>query len=143
MRPLEDFMDQLNNVSFKKILKQNIRNCYNCDSPKLRSTSANWCHPGNPALAPGITVSSPKEGKLLFKWTDDSGIGKSRANDQVFIALYSRQAKKWVFNLNAGERSRGYCRIDVKWFTSKRVQAYIGFLSTDYIGYPTAIMRGR
>ena len=36
MKPLEDFMDQLNRVSFKKILKQNVRNCYGCDSPKLR-----------------------------------------------------------------------------------------------------------
>ena len=84
-------------------------------------------------LAPGISVSSPKEGKLLFRWTDDSGIGKSRADDQVFVAIYSRRAKKWIFNLNAGERSRGYCRIDVKWFNSKRLQTYIGFASADFI----------
>jgi Family of unknown function (DUF6266) len=134
MKPLEDFMDQLNSVSFKKILNQNVRNCYSCDSPKLQiDYSKLIITQGILPLAPGISVSSPKEGKLLFRWTDDSGIGNSRADDQVFVAIYSRQAKKWVFNLNAGQRSSGYCRIDVKWFNSKRLQAYIGFESSDGI----------
>jgi Family of unknown function (DUF6266) len=132
MKPLEDFMDQLNNVSFKKILKHNIRNCYACDSPRLRIDFSKLVITlGILPLAPGISVSSPKEGKLLFRWTDDSGIGKSRADDRVFVAIYSRQAKKWVFKLDAGERSRAYCRIDVKWFNSKRMQTYIGFVSSD------------
>lgn len=39
MRPLEDFMDQLNTVSFKKILKQNVRNCHGCQ-PNCGLTSA-------------------------------------------------------------------------------------------------------
>ncbi len=134
MKPLEDFIDQLNRVSFKKILKQNVRNCYGCDSPKLQiDYSKLIITQGILPLAPGITVSSPKEGKLLFKWTDDSGIGKSRADDQVFVAIYSRKAKKWIFNPNAGQRSRGYCRIDVKWFNNKRLQTYIGFVSADGI----------
>ncbi len=98
MRPLEDFMDQLNNVSFKKILKQNVRNCYTCDSTKLRiDYSKLVITQGILPLAPDISVSSPKEGKLLFRWTDDSGIGKSRADDQVFVAIYRRRAKKWMY----------------------------------------------
>jgi Family of unknown function (DUF6266) len=134
MKPLEDFMDQLNNASFKTILKQNVRNCYSCDSSKLQiDFSKLVITQGILPLAPGISVCSPKEGKLLFRWTDDSGIGNSRANDRVFIAIYSRRAKKWVFNLHTGERSKGCCRIDVTWFNSKRLQAYIGFVSADGI----------
>ncbi len=93
-------------------------------------------------LAPGISGSSPKEGKLLFRWTDDSGVGKSRADDQVFVAIYSRQAKKWVFNINAGKRSRGYCIIDLKWFNGKRLQTYIGFVSADGIWVSDSLLCG-
>jgi hypothetical protein len=132
MKPLHEFMKYLNITDIGKILKQNIRYAFKSGYPNLRiDYSKLILSMGNLPIAPGISVSSPKAGKLEFCWTDNSGIGKALATDQVFVAVYSRESQRWIYKLNAACRSLGHCRIDIRPIRGKRIQTYIGFVSSD------------
>ncbi len=132
MNPLREFMKFLNITDTGKILKQNIRQAFKAGYPILRiDYSKLILSLGNLPAAPGISVSSPITGKLVFSWTDNSGIGKALATDQAFVAVYNRESQRWIYKLNAACRSLGHCRIDIKPIKGKRVQTYIGFISSD------------
>ncbi len=132
MKPLHEFMKYLNIADMGKILKQNIRHAFKAGYPNLRiDYSKLILSLGNLPVAPGISVSSPTSGKLVFCWTDNSGIGKALATDQVFVAVYNRESQRWIYRLNSACRSLGSCRIDIKPTRAKRVQTYIGFISSD------------
>lgn len=132
MKQLHEFMKFLNITNTGKILKQNIRHAFKAGYPILRiDYSKLILSLGNLPVAPGISVSSPTSGKLVFCWTDNSGIGKALATDQAFVAVYNRETQRWVYRLNTACRSLGHCRIDIKPTRGKRVQTYIGFISSD------------
>jgi Family of unknown function (DUF6266) len=132
MRPLRNFMEEIQIVSTKKMLKENIRNAFRNDHYKYRIDYSKLIFSkGNLSVAPRMSVSSPKAGKLVFRWTDDSGIGRCRANDQLFVAIFNCTSKSWILKQNAAKRSEGFCNIHIKPSISKRLQTYIGFISAD------------
>ena len=132
MRPLRKFMKQMQIVSTKKMLKENIRNAFRNDHYKFRIDYSKLIFSkGNLPVAPRMSVSSPKAGKLLFRWTDDSGIGRSKGSDQVFVAIFNCASKSWILRHKAAKRSEGSCSIHIKSSVSKRLQTYIGFVSPD------------
>jgi hypothetical protein len=132
MRPLRNFTEQMQNVSTKKMLKENIRNAFRNDHYKFRIDYSKLIFTkGNLPVAPRMSVSSPKAGKLVFRWTDDSGIGRSRASDQLFVAIFNCTSKLWILRHHAAKRSEGFCSVHIKTASSKRLQTYVGFVSTD------------
>jgi Family of unknown function (DUF6266) len=132
MRRLRKFMEEMQIVSTKKMLKENIRNAFRNDHYRFRiDYSKLVLSKGNLPIVPRMSVSSPKSGKLVFRWTDDSGIGRSRASDQLFIAIFNCRSKSWILKHNVTKRSAGICTIDIEPFGSKRLQIYIGFVSAD------------
>lgn len=76
-------------------------------------------------------VSSPIVGSLQFNWTDNSGKGKAKATDNVFVAVFDEEKKWWKSDMNLGMRSSGTCLTDVSKLSAKRVHTYIGFISAD------------
>ncbi len=77
------------------------------------------------------SAASSMEGKLDFKWIDNSGKGKALATDKAFVAAYNQELNKWKFSLDAAVRSAGLCSIDATDFKGKAVHTYIGFISAD------------
>jgi hypothetical protein len=143
MRPLRDFMEQFHAVNPKKILRENIRNGFRNDHHKFRIDCTKIIFSkGNLPLAPGLSVSSPKSGKLVFTWTDNSGIGKCLASDKVFVAVFNRELKRWIFKSRAADRSTGHCSIGARPFSSKRVQTFIGFVSADGVRVSDSLFMG-
>ena len=136
MRPLADFLDQIKvkpqlvSSGFSSLLNHNIRHAlkrfasdYKIDFSQLIVSR------GDLPNAPGISVSSPKDGRLVFRWTDNSGIGKARASDLVFIAVFNRESKRWIYVVDTARRSAQHCKLDVSSFRFKKVQTYFGLIS--------------
>jgi hypothetical protein len=80
-------------------------------------------------MFPGIKPVS--DGQLAFNWTDNSGVGMARANDQVFIAVFCEKLDDWETGMQLADRSAGTCLIKIPKFKGHPVQAYIGFLSAN------------
>lgn len=81
------------------------------------------------ATAPA--VASTAAGKLVFSWTDNSGIGKARTTDKAIVAAYSEELQHWIFNLDTAARNAGTYTLDVQAFSGKPVQTFLGFISAD------------
>jgi hypothetical protein len=71
------------------------------------------------------------EGKILFTWSDNSGIKSAKANDKVFLVTYFPAIKKMVYTLHAA--TRGDCRALLQ--INKRdglvAETWISFISKD------------
>ena len=86
---------------------------------------------GKLAIPPGLSVSSPEHEFLVFRWTDDSGIGNAQAYDQAFLVVYNKESKCWAVQLNAAIRKDRRYIMNVDEFSGKLVHVYIGFVSLD------------
>jgi hypothetical protein len=78
---------------------------------------------------PGIKPVS--DGQIEFSWTDNSGVGMARANDQVFVAVFCEKLNDWETGMQLADRSAGTCLIKIPQFKGHPVQAYMGFLSVN------------
>jgi Family of unknown function (DUF6266) len=76
-------------------------------------------------------VASPASGKLTFSWTDNSGTGRAKADDQVFVAAYSEALNRWIYAQGIAARNAGTVTLDFSSFSGKAAQTYIGFVSAD------------
>ncbi|MEO6963329.1 MAG: DUF6266 family protein [Puia sp.] len=70
-------------------------------------------------------------GKLTFNWTDNSGIGKALATDQVVAAAFCEVLDHWIYDNNGAARNTGTFILDVSMFSGKAVQTYLGFISAN------------
>ena len=149
MQPLADFMNQIKTKPFigssrlSTLLTHNIQHAFKDSARDLtldyRQLIVSKGHLSN---APGISVSSPIAGRLVFRWTDNSGIGKARASDLVFVAVFNREFKHWIFAAEIARRSALLCMVDVNPFRFKKVQTYIGFVSEDGELISTSVYAG-
>ena len=71
------------------------------------------------------------DGKLEFRWTDNSGTGKAKASDKAFAAVYNEELKDWEYDLNLATRAEGVCVLDASLLKGKPVHAYLGFITED------------
>jgi hypothetical protein len=102
MQPLADFMNQIKTKPFigssrlSTLLTHNIQYTKDYDPDLTLDYGQLIVSKGDLPNAPGISVSSPKDGRLVFRWTDNSGIGKARASDLFnFYLVSSQRAVKW------------------------------------------------
>jgi hypothetical protein len=72
-----------------------------------------------------------QEGKILFTWSDNSGIKSAKANDKVFLVTYFPGIKKMVYTLHAA--TRGNCRalLQINKMYGPVAQTWISFISPD------------
>jgi len=75
---------------------------------------------------------------LQFAWMDNSGMGKAHDIDQVFVAVFSSEKKRWFYRLDVATRSAGSFTLefdkvllDPSPFAGKPLQTYIGFIAAD------------
>ncbi|HTB25042.1 MAG TPA: DUF6266 family protein, partial [Puia sp.] len=87
---------------------------------------------GSLANAGTPSVVSKETGKLVFNWTDNSGIYQTLSSDGAFVAVYLEELNHWVYQGNIAMRNSGTCTLEVASFKGKPVQSYIGFMSADW-----------
>src|SRR5579863_6414685 len=93
---------------------------------------------GDMARPESATVLALSPNTLQFNWIDQSGTGNARETDQLFIAVYSSEKKRWFYRLNVVTRNAGSFTLELKKvlldpspFEGKPLQTYIGFLAAD------------
>ncbi len=72
-----------------------------------------------------------EEGKLEFRWTDNSGTGKAKSTDKAFAAVYNEELNDWEYELNLATRGEGICVLDASMLKGKPVHGYLGFITED------------
>ncbi len=136
LRPLTDLLNQTFQKSavgmtcFNKAFSMNsqaITGDYpgiTIDYPKIVLSK------GRLPLGEPPTLSSPEPGKLLLTWKTGDGINRQLTGGGVFIAAYSEELSRWIFNQYALGDGSTSCMLDAAPFRGKQVQTYIGFVST-------------
>jgi hypothetical protein len=143
MNPLRNFMDRIHVINAKQVLKENIRNAFRSDHYRFRIDCGKVIlSKGNLPVALRMSVSSSRFGKLVFVWTDNGGIQKALPTDRLFVAIFNRESKTWIFKVNAAPRSTGYYSMEAGRFQGKPVQVYAGFVSLDSKRISTSLYLG-
>lgn len=143
MSPLRNFLDRIHVVSANKILKENVRNAFRSDHFRFRINSRKLIFSkGKLPLALRMSVSSPEFGKLIFSWTDNSGIHRALPTDRLFVAIFNREFKTWIFNAYATSRLACHYSMDTSGYQGKPVQVYAGFVSLDGKRISTSLFLG-
>ena len=86
---------------------------------------------GSLANAGTPSVVSKETGKLVFDWTDNSGINQALSSDGAFVAVYLEELNHWVYQGNIAMRNAVTCTLEVASLKGKPFQTYIGFISAD------------
>ena len=76
-----------------------------------------------------VNTTALPDGKLEFRWTDNSGTGKAKASDKAFAAVYNEELKDWEYDLNLATRAEGVCVLDAPILKGKPVHGYLGFIT--------------
>ena len=138
LRSMSEFLDQLYKnptlkyFGFNKVFKDNVQNAVVGEHPRYKVDYSKiiLCK-GTLPLAPDLSVSSPNNGELVFRWKDDSGIGDALATDEIFAVAIHQKTRSWSAELFQVSRKDRRCTMDVEIFRHHPVWVYIGFLSPD------------
>jgi hypothetical protein len=138
LRPLTDLLNQTYNKSaaaemsgYNKAFSQNseaitgVYPAFAIDFPKVLLSKGSLPNATAPAAA------SAAAGKLVFTWTDNSGINNALISDLAFVAAYNEELDHWIFIQKAATRNVGTYTLDVIPFSGKPAQTYLGFMSAD------------
>jgi hypothetical protein len=119
-------------TGFNKGYSYNFKNAFTGEYPDLKiDYSMVALGKGDLPNAGSPLVAVAPEGKLDFRWTDNSGKGKALATDKVFAAVYCEEKKDWKWWLNKAARSEAVFTVNLIPFIGMKVQTYIGFVSAD------------
>jgi Family of unknown function (DUF6266) len=93
---------------------------------------------GDLAKAESATAMALSPYTLQFNWIDQSGKGNAHETDQVYVAVFSTEKKRWFYRLDVATRSAGRFTLelnkvllDPSEFTGKPLQTYIGFIAAN------------
>ncbi len=138
LRPLNTLLNQtfetvaVQMTGFNKAFSYNVKNAITGLHPQLAvDYPMVLLGRGDLPNAALPSAASSLEGRLDFKWTDNSGKGKAIATDKAFVAAYNEELNKWKYSLDAAARNAGSCALDTTEFKGKAVHTYIGFISAD------------
>ena len=138
LRSMSGFLDQLfakptrKYFGFNKVFWDNVQNAVTGEHPRFKvDYSKIILSKGVVPLPPDLSVSSPNNGELVFRWKDDSGIEKALATDEIFTVAIHQKTGGWIAALLQASRKDRRCTMDVEIFRHHPVWVYIGFLSPD------------
>lgn len=93
------------------------------------------------ALSPSTTMGA--SGQLTFSWTDNTGIGSARANDQAILVAYCPGQRQAVYVLQGTSRSDMAGTLDISAFVGMEVHTWIGFISENGRNVASSIYTGQ
>ncbi len=138
LRSMAEFLNQLYKkptrkyFGLNKVFKDNVQSAVTGEHPRFQVdyTKIIFSH-GDLPLPPNLSVSSPYDGELVIRWTDDSGIGKARADDHLYAVVISHVTKDWITEVFQVPRKVCGCCMNVEMLRCEPVHVYLGFLSED------------
>lgn len=80
-------------------------------------------------LGPAVTVGAG--GILTWSWTDNSGTGIAKTDDQAVLVAYCPTLRQAIYSTAGGMRSDLTADLNVIPFSGLAVGTYIGFISAD------------
>jgi hypothetical protein len=148
MRPLRPFLKELDKLfcytpAFDHVMNENTKHGFKGRYPALRIDYPNLIlSKGKLPNPPDLSVCSAKPGKLVFSWTDNSGVLGSLPSDLLFVGVFNRKFRRWFFIVDVAERSACRYSMDTSMFQGKPVQVYAGFISEDSHRISTSLFLG-
>jgi len=149
MMPLAEFMNLLYKrvngkmTGFNRVHTNNLQDAVRIkrrtvviDYPRVILSKGRLANPQD------LFVVSAEEGKILFNWWDNSGVGKALPSDEVFIAVYCEALNRWRFKPVCATRKAGCCKFYIPAFRDQEVQCYIGFRSADRVRVSNSMYAG-
>src|SRR5450432_4012296 len=106
MRPLRPFLKELDKLfcytpTFDHVMNENTEHGFKGSYPKLRIDYPKVIlTKGKLPNPPALSVSSVKSGELDFRWTDNSSFPDSLPSDLLFIGIFNRQYRRWIFKVD-------------------------------------------
>jgi hypothetical protein len=135
LRPLTDLLNEtyqhsaVGMTSFNKAFSKNSH-AITGEYPELR-IDYSWVNLSEgrlPLGEPPILISAVP-GKLQLTWKNGDGINRRLTSGRAFIAAYSEELGRWIFNQFNLEEGSSSCTLDVEPFRGKQVHTYVGFIS--------------
>jgi hypothetical protein len=118
--------------AFNKAFSYNIKNATTGFGPDLAiDYNMVLISRGDVPGAESVAVLSLSPGMLQFTWNDNSGKGKARDTDKVFVAVFQEELGHWTTKLDIATRGLGKCELNIAHFSGKPVHGFIGFISAD------------
>ena len=118
--------------AFNKAFSYNVKNAITGVQPNLAiDYGMALISRGDLPGAESASISTVSPGLLHFTWTDNSGKGKAKQTDKVFVAIYQEEIANWEYQLDIATRNLGKCEMVMKNFPGKSGQTFIGFISAD------------
>jgi hypothetical protein len=148
MRPLRPFLKELDQLfcytpAFDHVMNENTDQGFKGSYPTLRIDYPRIIlTKGKLPNPPALSVSPLKPGRLVFQWTDDSGIFVSLSSDLLFIAVFNYKSRRWIFKADVAVRSVCHYSMDATLFQGKPVRVYAGFISEDSQRISTSLFLG-
>jgi len=79
---------------------------------------------------------------VTYNWTDNTGMGKAKADDKAILAVYCPDLNLTLYTTGSAARSAAIDTLDCTLFTGKLAQTYIGFISEDGKDIASSIYTG-
>jgi hypothetical protein len=86
-------------------------------------------------------AASNTKGTIQFSWTDNSGNGNAKADDQVLMVAYYPEYNSTIYRIGAA-RSAGIDSLTIPGLSGKVVHTWIAFISADRQDVATSIYSG-
>lgn len=81
--------------------------------------------------AENASAAITRDGDILFKWSDNSGIKTAKTNDKVMLVTYFPSTKQIVYTLHAATRAGCEALLPFNKYRGKTAETWIGFVSHD------------
>jgi len=104
--------------------------------PQVLVSRGSLPNAGAPAAAAGTA------GKIVFNWTDNTGLGKAQSTDNAILVAYSPDLGISAYTVAPDMRSSGTATMTVVGFNGKTVQTWISFVSADGTEIATSLYTG-
>ena len=118
--------------AYNKAFSYNIKNATTGFGPDLAiDYNMVLISRGDLPRAESVAASTSSPDMIQFTWSDNSGKGKAKETDKVFVAVFQKELGHWTSELNIATRGLGKCEINIAHFSGKPVHGFIGFISAD------------
>jgi len=127
------------NVAVSLTLKSAVTGVYpgyQISYPQVLVSRGGLPNAGAPSAAAGAA------GKIVWHWTDNTGLGKAQANDKAVLVSYCEALNISAFTVAPDLRSAGTATLNVVGFGGQPVQTWLAFVSDNGVEVATSIYTG-
>lgn len=91
----------------------------------------------------GPTAIAAAGGKVVYSWTDNTGVGRAKATDLAMLLVYCPALNMSIYTTGSAARSAVTDTLTVSTFSGQTVETYIAFISADGKDIASSIYTGQ